>query len=85
MLNSVKDIRSGILEGTTTAQEVIKACLEKIHAEDKKIGAFLETFDEEAMARAKELDALSKEEKELLPEAALPFRKSTNCSSSLKI
>lgn len=72
MLKTVKEIRAAILGGTSTAEEIIKDCLQKIHVEDEKIGAFLETFDDEALARAKEIDALSKEEKEALPLCGVP-------------
>jgi len=54
------EIRDAIKSGETTATAVVKYYLDKIKAEDGKVGAFLETFDEEALARAEEIDALVK-------------------------
>ncbi len=71
-MKTVIEIRKDILDGKITSEEVVRACLEKIHAEDDVIGAFLETFDDEAIARAKEIDALSGAEKELLRLAGVP-------------
>ncbi len=72
-MKSVIEIRADILAGKTTSEEVVRACLEKIHAEDEVIGAFLETFDDEAIARAKEIDAMPTAEKELLRLAGVPI------------
>ncbi|MFA6130670.1 MAG: Asp-tRNA(Asn)/Glu-tRNA(Gln) amidotransferase subunit GatA [Patescibacteria group bacterium] len=51
------EMRKAIANGEITAEELVKASLEKIHAEDAKIGAFLETYDEEALERARAIDA----------------------------
>lgn len=73
MLKTAKEIRAAILDGSTTAQTVTEERLKKIHAEDGKIGAFLETFDDEAIARAKEIDAMTVEAKNELPLCGVPI------------
>lgn len=52
---TVKDIKEAVAK--TSAVAVTKAVLADIHARDKDVGAFLETFDEVALARAAEIDA----------------------------
>lgn len=54
---TVKEIREAIARGKTTAVEVTKAVLADIDERDSKIGAFLETFNEDALAQAAEVDA----------------------------
>ncbi|PIZ54988.1 Asp-tRNA(Asn)/Glu-tRNA(Gln) amidotransferase GatCAB subunit A, partial [Candidatus Uhrbacteria bacterium CG_4_10_14_0_2_um_filter_41_7] len=67
------EIRDAIKSGETTATAVVKYYLDKIKAEDGKVGAFLETFDEEALARAEEIDALVKAGAELGRLAGVPI------------
>ena len=63
------DIRQAIEEGKITAVEVTQHYLNKIHTQDGEVGAFLETFDEDALASAKEIDNM-KERGEALPRLA---------------
>ncbi len=52
------EIRNAIQSLERKAVDVVKECLAKIHAEDEKIGALLETYDEEALAAAEKIDAM---------------------------
>lgn len=73
MFSTVKDIRDAVRAGEMTAEEVVRATLAKIHDEDGEIGAFLETFDDEALARAKEIDAMKARGEELPRLAGVPI------------
>lgn len=55
---TVKEIRDAIASGATSAVEVTRAVLNDIHARDAQFSAFLETFDEEALAAAEKIDAM---------------------------
>lgn len=52
------EIRSAIEKKEMTAREVVSGVLKDIHARDEQIGAFLETFDVEALEAADRIDAL---------------------------
>jgi aspartyl-tRNA(Asn)/glutamyl-tRNA(Gln) amidotransferase subunit A len=52
------EIRDAIAKKETTARAVITEVLRDIHARDEQIGAFLETFDNEALETADRIDAL---------------------------
>ncbi len=66
---TAKEIRDAIASGTTSAVEVVKATLADIKKRDKKIGAFLETFDDDALAAAQTIDDM-KARGESLPRLA---------------
>lgn len=51
------EIAEGVKNGKLSAEEVVKASLSAIAAREKDVNAFLEVFEGEALARAKELDA----------------------------
>lgn len=72
MFSTVKEIRDAVRSGEMTAEEVVRATFAKIHDEDGEIGAFLETFDEEAIARAQEIDAMKARGEELPRLAGVP-------------
>ena len=52
------EIRDQIAKKETTTRAVVTEILRDIHARDEQIGAFLETFDAEALERADQIDAL---------------------------
>lgn len=54
---TVKEIREQLASGTITAVELIQATLDDIKKRDGDIGAFLETFDEDALKQASVIDA----------------------------
>ncbi len=54
------EIRDDIVSGKTTAEEVVIDTLAKIKEHDKEIGAFLETFDDEALDAARKIDEMKK-------------------------
>lgn len=64
----IEEIRSG----QSTAVQVVKDVLAKIHAEDESIGAFLETYDEEALLAAEKIDAMIKDGEDLPRMAGVP-------------
>ncbi len=70
---TVFEVRDAIRSGKRSAEDVVRASLERIHADDKKIGAFLETFDKEAIKAAKQIDADKKAGKNLPPLAGVPI------------
>ncbi|MDA1024735.1 MAG: amidase, partial [bacterium] len=53
---TVREIRDAIRDGNMTAVQAVEESLRVIEEKDGEIGAFLEVFKEEALARAKELD-----------------------------
>lgn len=71
-MKTVLGIRDAIRTGES-AESIVRACLSKIHAEDEKIGAFLETFDDEAIAEAKEIDAMRERGEDLPRLAGVPI------------
>lgn len=52
------EIRDAIESGKTTAEEVVIDTLEKIKEHDTEIGAFLETFDDDALDAARRVDKM---------------------------
>lgn len=71
-MKTVIEIRDGVRTGALTSEQIVRECLEKIHREDEKIGAFLETFDDEALARAKEIDSYTAQQKSALAMCGVP-------------
>ncbi len=69
---TIKAIRDAIADGSVTAEETIKNCLAKIAAEDAEIGAFLEVFNDRALAKAREIDAMKKRNEQLPRLAGVP-------------
>lgn len=53
---SAVELNKKFISGELSATQIVTHFLERIHAYDKKIGAFLRVFDESALAKAKELD-----------------------------
>lgn len=88
------EIREAIASGATTAEAVVRDVLKTIKQDDGNIGAFLETFDDEAIASAKAIDAMIAQGKELPRLAGVPVaikdnmlakgHKATACSAILK-
>lgn len=72
-MKTVREIRDGIAGGKLKAVDVVKAYLEKIAAEDDKIGSFLETFDSEALEAAEKIDAMVASGEELPRLAGVPI------------
>ena len=71
-LKTVKAIRDAVRAGTATAEEIVRSCLADIKLRDPEIGAFLETFDDRALAKAKEIDAMKARGEELPRLAGVP-------------
>lgn len=71
-LLTVKQIRDDIRSGKVTAEAIITERLKDIRLRDKDIGAFLETFDERALAKAKEIDAMKARGEDLPRLAGVP-------------
>ncbi|MCH8049204.1 Asp-tRNA(Asn)/Glu-tRNA(Gln) amidotransferase subunit GatA [Patescibacteria group bacterium] len=72
-MKTIIEIRDAIAGGETKAEEIVKTCLDKIQAEDEQIGAFLETFDEEAIKTAKKIDLMRKAGEDLPRLAGVPI------------
>ena len=54
---TVAGIRSALADGSTSAEAITRACLDRIQAHDREIHAFLSVFDKRAITRAREIDA----------------------------
>ena len=70
---TVVEIREAIRTGETTAEAVTRDVLKNIRTEDGNFGAFLETFDEEAIATARAIDELVARGEELPRLAGVPI------------
>ncbi|MCR4312244.1 MAG: Asp-tRNA(Asn)/Glu-tRNA(Gln) amidotransferase subunit GatA [Candidatus Uhrbacteria bacterium] len=66
-------IREAIANKQTTAEAVVRDVLKIIREEDGNIGAFLETFDDEAIASAQAIDAMVSKGEELPRLAGVPI------------
>ncbi len=66
------EIRDEIITGKTSALEIVKQTLENIKINDGQIGAFLETFDKEAIEAAKIIDEKVKNKEEVGRLAGVP-------------
>ncbi|MCD6500831.1 Asp-tRNA(Asn)/Glu-tRNA(Gln) amidotransferase subunit GatA [bacterium] len=53
---TISDIHRGLVEKEFSATEIVKGYLNKIESLDKKLGAFLEVFQEDALIQAKKVD-----------------------------
>ena len=71
-MRTVTEIRDAI-RGGESAEKITKYYLEKIAKDDIKIGAFLETFDEEALASARKIDEMREAGEELPRLAGVPI------------
>lgn len=69
---TVRQIRDAVREGKLTATEIVEATLADIKKRDEKIGAFLETFDDAALAQAKKIDEMKKSGEDLPALAGVP-------------
>lgn len=69
---TAKEIRKAFASGEMTAVAIVQSVLDDIHARDESVGAFLETFDDDALARAKELDAMKARGEDLPRLAGVP-------------
>ncbi len=58
---NIEEVISGLKSGEFTSEEVTLACLERIHALDEKIKAFVTLTQERALAEARAADKLIKE------------------------
>jgi len=70
---TVIEIRDAIANKEITSQEVVEFYLDKIKKDDDRIGAFLETFNEDAIAKAKKIDELIASGKSLPRLAGVPI------------
>lgn len=69
---TIKEIRGGLIKKQFSALEMVKFYLEKIEKEDKKIGAFLTLCPELAISKAKEIDEMIFQKRELPILAGVP-------------
>ena len=65
------DIREAVVAGKVSATDVVVSAIADIKKRDVEIGAFLEVFEEHALARAKQIDAIK--EKSSLALAGVPI------------
>ncbi|MFH1712094.1 MAG: Asp-tRNA(Asn)/Glu-tRNA(Gln) amidotransferase subunit GatA [Patescibacteria group bacterium] len=72
-MKTVIEIRDAIRDGSLKSEDIVRECLDKIKGEDKKIGAFLEIFDEEALASARRIDEMKAAGEELPRLAGVPI------------
>lgn len=70
---TVREIRDAIRDGKMTAVEVVESTLADIKKRDGEIHAFLETFDADALAQAKQIDELRATGESLPPLAGVPI------------
>jgi aspartyl-tRNA(Asn)/glutamyl-tRNA(Gln) amidotransferase subunit A len=69
---TIERVREGLIKKEFSAVELIKAYLEKIEKEDKKIGAFLTLCPDLALKKAKEIDEMIFLKKDLPALAGVP-------------
>ncbi len=70
---SALQIREAFVLGKVSAQEITEYFLKRIQKHGKKLGAFLEIFEEKALAKAKELDIKRGKKQPLGKLAAIPI------------
>lgn len=91
---TISEIISAISTGTQTAEEITRYYLAQIAEKNPQINAFLEVFEEDALAQAKAVDAKKARGEKLGPLAGVPVgikdnilykgHKTTCCSNMLK-
>ncbi|MBO7238635.1 MAG: Asp-tRNA(Asn)/Glu-tRNA(Gln) amidotransferase subunit GatA [Elusimicrobiaceae bacterium] len=94
MLKTVFEIAQAVQSGTTTATQVVKDSLQKIKELNPQINAFIEVWEEEALARAADIDARRERGEKLGALAGVPVgikdnilykgHKATCCSKMLE-
>ncbi|NQV12111.1 Asp-tRNA(Asn)/Glu-tRNA(Gln) amidotransferase subunit GatA [Candidatus Uhrbacteria bacterium] len=70
---TIKEILKHYEEGSMTTRQIVDGYLEKIHAEDADIGAFVEVFEADARLQADEIDSKRKSGADLGPLAGVPI------------
>ena len=78
---SVAEVVKEIQQGTRTALSVVEQSLATITEKNDEINAFITVVAEKALNRARELDALSLDEKKLLPLLGIPVAVKDNIST----
>ena len=91
---TVSEILNDILSGKRTAEDVTRACLDKIKELNPQINAFVEVWEEDALKQAQALDAKKARGEKLGPLAGVPVaikdnilykgHKATCCSKMLE-
>ena len=91
---TVSEILNDILSGKRTAEDVTRACLDKIKELNPKINAFVEVWEDDALKQAQALDAKKARGEKLGPLAGVPVaikdnilykgHKATCCSKMLE-
>ncbi|MDP2631734.1 MAG: amidase, partial [Candidatus Uhrbacteria bacterium] len=66
---TAKEIRDAVVSGETTAEEIVRGCFQRIKAKNEKINAFLEIYEEDALAAASKIDEM-RDNGESLPRLA---------------
>lgn len=72
-METVREIRDAIRDGKVTSEEMVARSLDRIKDGDAHINAFLETYDEEALAAARAIDEKRKNGEELPRLAGVPI------------
>lgn len=72
-MRTVIEMRDAVRDGEVTAQALVQLCLDRIYGDDKKIGAFLETYNEEALAAARRIDEMKTNGEDLPRLAGVPI------------
>lgn len=89
---SAAEMAGKLRAGEVTSVELTQACLDRIHAIDSRVGAFLSVDDEGALATAREVDSKRAAGEELLRFAGVPIAvkdnmvtrgKPTTCASKI--
>ncbi len=78
---SVAEIVKAVQSGTVTAAELVEKSLAAIAEKNEEINAFITVCSDEARARAKEIDALSAEQKSTMVLCGIPIAVKDNIST----
>ena len=77
----VSEVVKDVQNGTITSQSLVEKSLKIISEKNSIINAFVTVLDEEAIAEAKRIDALSTEEKSKMPLCGIPIGIKDNIST----
>lgn len=82
---SAKEIANGVKEGRFGAEEIVRACIERMERYEKYINACITTTPDDALKQARELDARIKREEPTGPLAGVPyFAKDNFCTKGIR-
>ena len=82
---SAKEIANGVKEGRFGAEEIVRACIERMERYEKYINACITTTPDDALKQARELDARIKREEPTGSLAGVPyFAKDNFCTKGIR-